>query len=213
MSTFSSSEVTFVDPDALTLLKFSNPSVLNNVVSLDGRPIFAVSTLDPAGAHTKIIDAQTKELLVNIKKKTFQPDIVQFTHKYSGKSIKQREWLVAGKLENGGPKWVGETPIGRFVWKTDSTYRLALCPENDLDHPVAYCQFPTLEDRSIPFALALERGTEPFRDEILTAFLILEQHLRIVERALRLRTENRYTHDPTVVPGSARKDARQRQAR
>ncbi|PPQ97200.1 hypothetical protein CVT26_000710 [Gymnopilus dilepis] len=183
-SSFSSSEVTLINPEPPTVLKFSSPSVLNNVVSLNGKPIFMVSTLDAAGAQTKITDAQSKELLTVIKKKTFQPDTVQFTHKYDGKPLKQREWLVPGKFEDGRSKWTIHIPLGRFVWRTDVVHRLALCPENDLEHPVAYSQFPTFDDPSPPFALLLNRGTEPYRDEILASFLILEQHLRMDEKSM-----------------------------
>ena len=144
-SSFSSSEVTLINPEPPTALKFSSPSVLNNVVSLNGKPIFMVSTLDAAGAQTKITDAQSKELLAVIKKKTFQPDTVQFTHKYDGKPLKQREWLVPGKFEDGRSvflwqsfsitlltstvnrsKWTIHIPLGRFVWRTDVVHRLVV---------------------------------------------------------------------------------------
>ncbi|KDR82288.1 hypothetical protein GALMADRAFT_240780 [Galerina marginata CBS 339.88] len=180
----SSSEVTLVNPSPPTKLTFTKPGTLNNTLLLDNRPYFKVATLDPAGARTTITDAQTNELLVTIKRKSFQSDTIKFAHRYGGKSVKQKDWLVAGNMEDGSPKWTIQTSVGDFIWRRDIVYRLALCPENDIEHPVAYCQFPTLEDRSISWALLLTRGTESFRDEIVASFLILEQVLRIEEKNL-----------------------------
>ncbi|KAF8871741.1 hypothetical protein CPB84DRAFT_1967667 [Gymnopilus junonius] len=182
MSAFSPSESTLFNPEPPTILIFSNPSVINNVVFLNGRPLFRISTLDKSVEHTQIMDAQTKEVLVDIRERILQPDTIQFTNKYDGRVFKQRQWLVGGKLENGGLKWTINLAIGKFVWRTDIVHRLALCPEYDLEHPAAYSQIPTSQDPSIPFALLLHRGTEPYREEILASFLIIEQRLRIEEK-------------------------------
>ena len=126
-SSFSSSEATLINPEPATVLKFSSPSVLNNVICLNGKPLFMITTHDAAGAQTRIADAQTKELLVVIKKKTFQPDTIQFTHKYDGQLLKQREWLVHGKLEDG--RYVNFTPL------VEGLFRSALCEQTKMDNP------------------------------------------------------------------------------
>jgi len=180
----SSSEATLVNPEPPTALVFTKSSTLNTTLLMNNRPYFKVSTLDAAGARTTITNVETNELLVTMKKRILQSDIVKFANKYGGKSLKQKDWLVETKMADGYPKWTIHTPIGNFVWRKDIVYRLALCPENDLDHPIAYSQFPTVEDRSIPLTLLLTRGTESFRDEIVASFLILEQHIRMEEKTM-----------------------------
>ncbi|KDR82171.1 hypothetical protein GALMADRAFT_222045 [Galerina marginata CBS 339.88] len=179
----SSSQVTLVNPDPPTALVFTKSSTLNTTLLNNNKPYFKVSTLDAAGARTTRTNVETNELLVTIKKRTLHSDTIKFANKHEWKSLKQKDWLVDGKLADGFPKRTIRTPVGSFVWRRDVVYRLALCPENDLDHPVTYTQFPTMEDRSTPWALLLTRGTESFRDEIVASFLILEQHLRMEEKA------------------------------
>jgi len=97
------SQVTLVNPDPPTELVFSKfNSVLNNNILLNGRPCFKIATVDPAGAHTTIIDVQTNALLVSIKRRTLRADVITFKDHYGGKSLKLKQWVVeSGKTQGG----------------------------------------------------------------------------------------------------------------
>jgi len=59
-----------------------------------------------------------------------------------------------------------------------------LCPETDLDSLLVYTQLPTLStnNSATPLTLILSQGTEPFYDEIITSYLIIEGNIREKEK-------------------------------
>jgi len=179
LESFNASQATLVAPDSTTALIFSKPSAINTTLLWNGRPLTTISTIDAGAERTTISDAETNELLVTIQRRALLADTVTFTRHYGGRSFKLKDWLKEETLENGHTTWTIQTPVGNFLWRTDVTLRLALCPESNLEHSIAWAQLHT---ESTPFGLILARGTELFRDEIVASFLILEQRMRMREK-------------------------------
>ncbi|PPQ76434.1 hypothetical protein CVT26_013004 [Gymnopilus dilepis] len=176
------SQITLVAPEATSTLIFSKNSVLNTSLYLNARAVYEIATTDSAAERTVIKDVATGEVVVVIQRRTVLSDIVVFSAR-DGRgevTVKLKEWLKEKTLENGYSTWTIETPIGNFVWRTDKSLRLALCPESNLDHPIAWAQLKTDTD---PFALVLTRGTEPFREEIVASYIVLEQKMRMKEKS------------------------------
>ncbi|KAF8882769.1 hypothetical protein CPB84DRAFT_1686529 [Gymnopilus junonius] len=175
------SQITLVAPEPTTTLIFSKPSVINTTLFSNGHPLYSIATLDAAAERTTITDAATEEVLVTIQRRAVLADTVTFSRSSepNSNSVKLKDWLKERTLETGYSTWTVETPIGNFVWRTDKSLRLALCPEGNLDHPIAWAQ---LKSETDPFALILTRGTEPFREEIVASFIILEQRMRLKEK-------------------------------
>ncbi|KAF9481295.1 hypothetical protein BDN70DRAFT_991980 [Pholiota conissans] len=174
----SDSQTTLVSSEQTTELTLSTKSILNTLLLTKGKPSIAISTVDPAGAVTKIINLATGQLLATIKRRTFLPDVVKFEQLYNGEPLKIREWLLEVKISGQYTKWIVNTPSGTFVWHVHKIFRLALFPENDSENPIAWLQL----DGS--FSLVLKRSTEGFRDEIITSFVILEQQMRLEEKKI-----------------------------
>ncbi|KDR69383.1 hypothetical protein GALMADRAFT_104055 [Galerina marginata CBS 339.88] len=175
------SQATLVAPESTTTLVFSKPSAINTTLLRNGRPLMTVSTLDAGAERTTISDAEAGagEVLVVVQRRALLSDTVTFARHYGGRSLKLKDWLKEDVLENGHTTWTIQTPVGNFVWRTDVALRLALCPESNLEHPLAWAQLHT---ETTPFGLVLTRGTEQFREEIVASFLILEQRMRMREK-------------------------------
>ncbi|KAJ3516309.1 hypothetical protein NLJ89_g1202 [Agrocybe chaxingu] len=105
----SSSQITFVNQEETTQFVFTKPSVTNTTFLFKGRPYYKVSTTDPAGLITKVTDLDTNEVVITIKHRRFHADTVKFAHRFDGKSIKIKEWLIEGKMTDGFTKWTVNT--------------------------------------------------------------------------------------------------------
>ncbi|PPQ82211.1 hypothetical protein CVT24_012889 [Panaeolus cyanescens] len=174
------SAVTLVNSRPHSELVITKPSALNNVLLLNGKPRYIISTTDPAAAKTKITDARTKELLAKVHRRTIFSDEVMFTHHENGKPIKiGKEWFKESKMPDGRVRWDIETSSGNFAWRMDVVHRLVLCPASDMDNPIAWVQLPN-ENKS--FAIIVPPGWESIWDIIIAGWVILEQKMRLYEK-------------------------------
>ncbi|KAF9557589.1 hypothetical protein CPC08DRAFT_710304 [Agrocybe pediades] len=189
-ATFGASEVTLLNPDPPTELVFTKNSTLNTTLLLNGRPRYKIETVDAALSKTDIKDlrgrnAENGKVVVKLRKKLLLGDTITFINDEAiipsagRKAMKQREWLVEGRLEDGGPKWTVQTGFGEFLWRLDPVHRLMLCPASNLYQPIVYAQTPSATE---PWALILSPGAEKFCDEIVTSYLIVEGSLREKEK-------------------------------
>ncbi|KAF8874713.1 hypothetical protein CPB84DRAFT_1797253 [Gymnopilus junonius] len=185
------SQITLVAPESTSTLIFSKPSALNTILLLNGRPLYKIATVDAAAERTTIADAATGEMVVTIQRRDVLPSWVTFSERSvtGARKVKLREWLK--EQEEGGPgaQWKMETVVGNFVWRVDELLRLALHPESNLDRPIAWAQAQTDVD---PFALIATRATDPFREEIVASFLILEHRIRMEEKKAYLKERRFY---------------------
>ncbi|PPQ65188.1 hypothetical protein CVT24_011065 [Panaeolus cyanescens] len=174
------SQATLVNPQENVKLIITKASALNNVLLLNGRPRFIISTTDIAGSKTLITDARTKELLVKINRRSLFADEIKFTHHNQGKAVKAgKEWFIEGKMPDGMRKWTINTSEGRFLWRLDPKTRWALCPENAPDQPIAWLQLPT-QDK--PYAFVISPGIEHFWDLIVGGWSYIDQVIKLEER-------------------------------
>ncbi|KAJ3513855.1 hypothetical protein NLJ89_g2719 [Agrocybe chaxingu] len=173
MSLDSVSQVTLVNPEHLTELVLTKNSVLNTRMLYKGKARYQVATVDANAARSIITDVQSGEQLAKIKRRTLHSDTVKFSHFFDGKAVKIKEWLREEKMANGHKRWNIETPAGSFSWRKDVTRSY------DMERPIAWLQLPTNEK---PYALVLKSGTESFIAQILAAFVILEQEIRLEEK-------------------------------
>lgn len=96
------SQATLVNPETRAVLTFSKPlSGISSTLWLDDRPYLQVATVDSAGACTTVTDLGSNKVLLTIRKRKLHPDTVTFAHKYEGRSVKQKDWLVVGKAADG----------------------------------------------------------------------------------------------------------------
>ncbi|PPQ73979.1 hypothetical protein CVT26_006348 [Gymnopilus dilepis] len=181
---FNASQITLVSPEPTTTLIFSSPSTLNTTLSLHGVPLYKLSTVDAAAERTTISHSQTGDVLVTIRRRDVLPSTVVFSEKSQGgeRKLKLKEWL---REDVGSEGWRIDTPVGEFVWRTDEEVRLALCPADNLSHPIAWAT-------GDPFGLVLTRGTEQFREEIVASFIILEHRMRMEAKYAYLKERRFY---------------------
>ncbi|CAA7261032.1 unnamed protein product [Cyclocybe aegerita] len=175
----SRSQVTLVNPEPITELVLTKNSALNTLLLYKGKARYQVATVDANAARTTITDVRSGELLAEIKRRTFHSDTVKFTHFFDGKAVKIKEWLREEKMANGHKRWNIESSAGNFSWRKDVTRRLALCPSHNMESPIVWLQLPTKEK---PYALVFKGGVESFVAQILAAFVILEQEIRLEEK-------------------------------
>lgn len=97
----SESQITLVNPEPTTELTLSIRSVLNTTLLVEGKPVISISTPDPAASVTKITDLTTNQLLVTIKRRAFRSDAIIFEKRYSGESLKLKDWLQETKTSDG----------------------------------------------------------------------------------------------------------------
>ncbi|KAF9228898.1 hypothetical protein BS17DRAFT_841029 [Gyrodon lividus] len=96
-----------------------------------------------------------------------------FQDRNGGQAISVHKWLQKSKLAVGYTVPLMQTSFGQHIWKSDSGYRLWVSLEES---------FPPTTN----FALVLESSVEPLRDDVLVAFLILKQRLRISDMNINI---------------------------
>ncbi|KAF5312566.1 hypothetical protein D9619_003620 [Psilocybe cf. subviscida] len=178
---FNGSQATLVNPSPPSRLVFSTPSPTNATLYLNSRPFFRVLTKNPASGSTKIIDQVSGDVVSTLKRRSLQPDTIQFKTRYDGRRILVRDWLKERVDPDGKSMWIIETPVGAFAWRSDMAFRLVLTPETDSSQLIAWVELPGSETGS-NLALALTRGTESFWEEIVASFCFIEQKLRWKEK-------------------------------
>ncbi|KIJ63420.1 hypothetical protein HYDPIDRAFT_182363 [Hydnomerulius pinastri MD-312] len=174
------STTTLVNPVPATPYYFSTNSMKNaTIFTRESHPLYTVSTDLKADKHTKISDARTGQLIAAIDRKDILSDTITFPNRSGGASVSVHKWLQKSKLADGYPVHLMETSFGRYVWKSDAKYRVGLYTEDNPVKPLAYLQLASATQN---FALVLESAAEPFRDDVIIGFLILEQRLRVADR-------------------------------
>lgn len=68
--------------------------MVNTSITVNGTPLYKISTVDTVGAITNIKDARTCALISTINRRTLHPDSVAFAQRYGGRVLKVKEWLV-----------------------------------------------------------------------------------------------------------------------
>ncbi|KAF8842589.1 hypothetical protein BDN67DRAFT_947258 [Paxillus ammoniavirescens] len=174
------STLTLVNPIPATQYHFSANSMKNTTVFVhQSRPLYKVSTELKSDKQTRVSDAHTGRLVALVERREFFSDTVTFPDQNGGQVVSIHKWLQKSKLADGYTVHLVQTSHGKYIWKSDSRYRLGLYKESDQTQPIAYLQ-PASATQN--FALVLESSAEAFRDGVLVAFLILEQRLRISDR-------------------------------
>ncbi|TFK35455.1 hypothetical protein BDQ12DRAFT_688175 [Crucibulum laeve] len=181
LSSAMDSQITLVNPAPPVALVFNMSSTLNTTLFAHSKPMYRVRS-DRAGARTDIYDIQAKSIVGTIKRKEVFSDTVTFPHRNSGKPIKVRKWLRSTRTPGGFSSMTLETESGLFIWRLDTSLRLVLYREDDLDSPISYVKSSSPNSHLI---LVLKSGSEDIREEIIVSFLILEQKLRVQEKIRR----------------------------
>ncbi|KAF8162774.1 hypothetical protein B0H34DRAFT_293991 [Crassisporium funariophilum] len=182
---------TLVNPPPSLDLFFDRNSVINTTLHSRAGPLYKVTT-NKGVTRTDLCDLSEQRVVATVKRREIFPDVVVFAHR-NGKSIQVRKWLRRRKPPQViTPCAVLETEVGRFTWRSDSTYRLALYHEGQTQSPIAFCKVmhdpPTL-------ALMLRPGLDNLHVEIITSFLILEHRLRMKEK---IRVQANQLYGPLV---------------
>ncbi|KIJ10824.1 hypothetical protein PAXINDRAFT_172043 [Paxillus involutus ATCC 200175] len=174
------STLTLVNPIPATQYYFSANSMKNTTVFVhQSRPLYNVSTELKSDKQTRVSDAHTGRLIALVERREIFSDTVTFPNQNGGQALSIHKWLQKSKLADGYTVHLMQTSHRQYIWKSDSRHRLGLYKESDQTQPIAYLQ-PVSATQN--FALVLESSAEAFRDDVLVAFLILEQRLRISER-------------------------------
>ncbi|KAJ7247587.1 hypothetical protein C8J57DRAFT_722130 [Mycena rebaudengoi] len=171
------SQVAFVTNTPPTALVFGANSMLSSTLFANSSPVYALST-DARGSTTTLKTTGTAALVARIARKNLFSDTVTFPSLNNGKAIKMKKWLKEVQLPDGFTASLFETPTRKYILRRHSEYRLALFHE-DLQTIAANWQ-PTT-DASSPMTLVLAPGTEKCHPQIITAFLLFEQKLRMQE--------------------------------
>ncbi|KAF7441319.1 hypothetical protein PC9H_001668 [Pleurotus ostreatus] len=123
---------------------FSPNSIRNATFSPhpNGQPLYTLSTDVRSNSKTTIANAQTGAVVAYIERNEILPDTVKFSGRNEGKKMRVSKWLVAGKTPDKFPVTFMETKLGRCIWKSDPSYRLALFRPDDVKYasPIAHIQ-------------------------------------------------------------------------
>ena len=174
------STLTLVSPNPIQL-DFDKNSVKNATLSVDGTPLYTLTTPDngtTSGLTTHVVNNYTKERVVTISYRDILPDIVTFADHNNGKAYKLKKWLKVVKLDDGSETTLMEVGTEKYYWKLHPIHRFALYPERDFENPVAHL----VMHGGNRISLVMEHGTESFRDMILASILIVELRLRTIEK-------------------------------
>ncbi|KAJ7247584.1 hypothetical protein C8J57DRAFT_722101 [Mycena rebaudengoi] len=172
------SQVTLVTNAPPTVLVFGANSMLSSTLFANASPVYALST-DARGSTTTLKTTGTAGLVARIARNDLFSDTVTFPNFNSGKAIKTKKWLQEVQLPDGFNASLFETPTRKYTLRRHTEYRLALFHE-DLQTIAANWQ-PTT-DASSPMTLVLAPGTEKCHPQIIAAFLLEEQKLRMEEK-------------------------------
>ncbi|KAJ7603595.1 hypothetical protein FB45DRAFT_908550 [Roridomyces roridus] len=183
---FSGSQITLVDPAPRIFLTFSRNSMLSTTIRRQpqGNLVYLVTT-NMHATTTEVRDADTERPVARIVRKDFLPDTVSFS---GGKTVRMNKWLKRAELPDEIPSSILEIDMGQCVLRAHPQYRLALYSPG-MDNILAHW-----EPNTHPPTLILSPTVESSQSQILTAFLYLEQMMRIKEKNATTRA--------SVYPGT-----------
>jgi hypothetical protein len=147
-------------------LSFSNRTVANTSITLNGTPQYNISTVDMTGAVTSIRDARTRMLTSTINRRTLHPDSVTFAQRYDGKVLRVKEWLVKS-IE--GTKWSIQAGLTTLTFLWDISNRLLVYQDSNRE-PVAWFDPATPAE---PFSFHIKNGMENIWDLAVTAVVYI----------------------------------------
>ncbi|KAL0955498.1 hypothetical protein HGRIS_001737 [Hohenbuehelia grisea] len=210
---FSTASTTSADFTSLALT-FTNDCPSNTTILSDAGPAYSVST--PLGTlkteirrFTPGADCEKGALVASTETRLFLPDVMTHPGRFGSKRVKLSRFLhciktkakdgLFSKIKKGTnstnrdrrPISFMDTTFGRCVWMSDSSHRLMLFLESEMDKPLASLFSAT--DAS-PLMLMVDYRALPVQDDIVIGAVILEQKLRI--RAKLDADRHRYSAVP-----------------
>ncbi|KAJ7050023.1 hypothetical protein C8F01DRAFT_1180566 [Mycena amicta] len=174
---------TLVNPRRPTVLSFAPNSMIATTISSStaSGTLYTIST--GATDTTTIKDTKSGRVVAKISKKMLLPDTVSFADSDGKlKEVKLSKWMREVTVPGGrGTGHVLETADGiKYSLQRHVEYRLALFPYSETSQPngdpIAYWRLP---DQS----LVLDGAPEDSHLQILVAFMIAEQKMRMEEKS------------------------------
>ncbi|KAF8891128.1 hypothetical protein CPB84DRAFT_1683406 [Gymnopilus junonius] len=160
-------------------LVFDQHSVINATV-YSGNLLTYSTITSKSMSRTDICDIPGQRIVATIKRRELLPDTVKFPSRNEGHSIAVSKWLRPVMVTSHPESCTSlVTDSGKFIWKTNPTYRLALFPAEDPEVPLAFA-IRTRPPESL--ALTIKEECDEMMEDILISFIILEHRLRMKEK-------------------------------
>ncbi|KAF9460887.1 hypothetical protein BDZ94DRAFT_866735 [Collybia nuda] len=164
-------------------IDFDRNSMKAANLTSNSQPYLTITNPGKTGFRTEIREALSQRLLVTVQHRELLWDIITFADHHGGKAIRLSKWMKEGTLPDNYPATYIDTGVGYYFWKPDVNRRFVLYAAQDLAYtsPLAYM----IHTGPTP-SLVLERGTESIRDQVIASFIMVEQAMRMTEKASKV---------------------------
>ncbi|KAJ7611274.1 hypothetical protein FB45DRAFT_1037607 [Roridomyces roridus] len=171
-------------PRAQVRLTFFPDSMNNSTLYLGGLARYKLCTTGPFDSLVEISERGTSDSLAvvaRISHNVVRPSTVVFPRVRGDQSEwKVKKWMAECTVDGNVAHLIELDSIGQCLLKLHREYRLALYTPDDPRTPIAHWQRGTA--RNSPLSLVLYPGTENIQPQIMAAFVIQEQRMRMVEK-------------------------------
>ncbi|KAJ7611276.1 hypothetical protein FB45DRAFT_1065943 [Roridomyces roridus] len=160
-------------------LHFGTDSMVNTTLYSGSQPLYKLSPKGVAGTSLELTAIATSALVARINRNAFLPDTVVFPES-GGSELKLRKWMKEYKVD-GAPAHLIDTAQGPCILKMHVQHRLVLYRQEDQEDPESFMAHwhRGADDR---LSLMLYPGTEYLYPQIIAAFILAEQKMRMVEK-------------------------------
>ncbi|KAJ7726139.1 hypothetical protein B0H16DRAFT_1471566 [Mycena metata] len=171
------SQTTLANPTPLLCLDFTADSMFNTTLCRGSRPLYTLST-EPQGSTTELMSAGAGLLLARIRRREGLPETTSFPNINEGEDLQLSEWLRPCTLADGSEAHLLQTEVGTCLLTRHVNHRLALFTEFDPETPIAHW---ARRNDTFQLSLIFYAGTQDFYAQVIAAFIIVEQKMRIAE--------------------------------